>query len=245
MYVEYRDLQVPMTLKHDPITSSGKSLPGPDPRIRHRIQIGMFRTIRVDHSISLRPIASFLATVTRILNPSLQVQTFSTSSNVRYCNAYGQFADYKSDYSKLVPNPVVQPKTDWRSGSVVSKAKPKRQHVPKQTTAADPARPQAGRGNVGGTRPPATVPPRHDSCRPSMSVLGRSNASSVVERRSIQFASQGPRTPSSTARPSLPHRASKNSLSHTSLKCGRLWFPGKGTRNMAPQVSCDKTSGQH
>jgi hypothetical protein len=27
-----------MTLKHVPVTSRGKSAPGPDPRIRHRIQ---------------------------------------------------------------------------------------------------------------------------------------------------------------------------------------------------------------
>ena len=48
------DPQVPMTLKHDPVTSSGKSAPGPDPRIRHRIQIGMFRPIRVDHTNCLQ-----------------------------------------------------------------------------------------------------------------------------------------------------------------------------------------------
>jgi hypothetical protein len=47
-------VQVPMVLKHDPVTSSGKSAPGPDPRIRHRIQIGMFRPIRVDHTNCLQ-----------------------------------------------------------------------------------------------------------------------------------------------------------------------------------------------
>jgi hypothetical protein len=54
LYVEDRRLQVPMTLKHGPVTSSGKSAPGPDPRIRHRIQIVMFRPIRVDHTNCLQ-----------------------------------------------------------------------------------------------------------------------------------------------------------------------------------------------
>ena len=53
-YAEDRGLQVPMALKHGPVTSSGKSAPGPDPRIRHRIQIGMFRPIRVDHTNCLQ-----------------------------------------------------------------------------------------------------------------------------------------------------------------------------------------------
>jgi hypothetical protein len=76
----------------------------------------------------------------------------------RQVNAYGQLAAYKSARSKLVPKPVAQPKTDWRSGSVDSKAKPKRQHAPQQMAAPAPARPQAGRGNGGGPRPPATAP---------------------------------------------------------------------------------------
>jgi hypothetical protein len=54
MYAEDRGLQVPMTLDHDPVTSSGKSAPGTDPRIRHRIQVVMFRSIRVDHTNCLR-----------------------------------------------------------------------------------------------------------------------------------------------------------------------------------------------
>ena len=43
-----------MDLEHGPVTSNGKSAPGPDPRIRHRIQIGMFRPIRVDHTNCLQ-----------------------------------------------------------------------------------------------------------------------------------------------------------------------------------------------
>jgi hypothetical protein len=39
---------------HGPVTSRGKSAPGPDPRIRHRTQIGMFRPIRVDHTNCLQ-----------------------------------------------------------------------------------------------------------------------------------------------------------------------------------------------
>ena len=54
LYAEDRGLQVPMTLEHGPVTSSGKAAPGPDPRIRHRIQIGMFRPIRVDHTNCLQ-----------------------------------------------------------------------------------------------------------------------------------------------------------------------------------------------
>ncbi len=54
LYAEDRGLQVPVALKHDPVTSSDKSAPGPDPRIRHRIQIGMFRPIRVDHTNCLQ-----------------------------------------------------------------------------------------------------------------------------------------------------------------------------------------------
>jgi hypothetical protein len=54
LYVEDRGLQVPMALEHRPVTSSGKVATGPDPRISHRIQIGMFRSIRVDHTNCLQ-----------------------------------------------------------------------------------------------------------------------------------------------------------------------------------------------
>jgi hypothetical protein len=54
LFAEDRGLQVPMALKHGPVTSSGKSAPGPDPRIRHRTQIGMFRPIRMDHTNCLQ-----------------------------------------------------------------------------------------------------------------------------------------------------------------------------------------------
>jgi hypothetical protein len=37
-----------------PVTSSGKAAPGPDPRIRHRTQIDMFRPIRMDHTNCLQ-----------------------------------------------------------------------------------------------------------------------------------------------------------------------------------------------
>ncbi len=37
-----------------PVTSSGKAAPGPDPGIRHRTQIGMFRPIRMDHTNCLQ-----------------------------------------------------------------------------------------------------------------------------------------------------------------------------------------------
>jgi hypothetical protein len=57
LYAEDRELQVPMTLEHGyphTVTSSGKVAPGPDQRIRYRIQIVMFRPIRVDHSTCLQ-----------------------------------------------------------------------------------------------------------------------------------------------------------------------------------------------
>ena len=57
LYTEERGIQVPMTLEYGyphPVTSTGKSAPGPDPRIRHRIQIVMFRPIRVDHTNCLQ-----------------------------------------------------------------------------------------------------------------------------------------------------------------------------------------------
>jgi hypothetical protein len=54
LYAEDRGLQVPMALEHGPVTSSGQTAPGPDPRIRHRIQIGMFRPIRLDHTNCLQ-----------------------------------------------------------------------------------------------------------------------------------------------------------------------------------------------
>jgi hypothetical protein len=70
-----------------------------------------------------------------------------------------------------------------------------------------------------------------------MSSLGCSNAPSVVERRIIHLVSYVLRPPSSTDPPLFPHRASKNSVSHKRPMCDRLWFPGKGSRNMTPQVS--------
>ena len=54
LYAEDRGLQVPMALEHGPVTSSGKAATGPDPRIRHRTQIGMFRPIRMDHTNCLQ-----------------------------------------------------------------------------------------------------------------------------------------------------------------------------------------------
>ncbi len=54
LYAEDRGLQVPMVLRHGPVTSSDKSAPGPDPRIRHRTQIGMFRPIRMVHTNCLQ-----------------------------------------------------------------------------------------------------------------------------------------------------------------------------------------------
>jgi hypothetical protein len=97
----------------------------------------------------------------RARNPELEsIVALQGIFNVFKCqvNSYGQLAAYKSAHNKLVPKPVAQPKTDWRSGSVASKAKPKRQHDPQQMADRAPARPQADRGNGGGSRPLATAP---------------------------------------------------------------------------------------
>jgi hypothetical protein len=97
----------------------------------------------------------------RTRNPELEsIATGPGIFNVfkRQVNAYGQFAAYKNARRKLVPKVVAPPKTDWRSGSAASKAKPKRQQASQQMAAVAPARPQAGRGHGGAPRPPATAP---------------------------------------------------------------------------------------
>ncbi len=76
-------LRVPMALEHGPVTSSGKSAPGSDPRIRYRIQIGMFRPIRVDHTNCLQVAIkthSFYVRFRRskIHHPTLLTPTFLT-----------------------------------------------------------------------------------------------------------------------------------------------------------------------
>jgi hypothetical protein len=70
-----------MTLNHGPVTSSGKSAPGPDPRIRHRIQIGMFRSIRVDHTNCLQ----------------LAIKTHSFTTGVKGVNFYVRHTVLRSD----------------------------------------------------------------------------------------------------------------------------------------------------
>jgi hypothetical protein len=69
-----------MTVDHHPVTSRGKSVPGTDPRIRHRIQIVMFRTIRVDHTNCLQV---DIKTHSFIHTPFLQ--TILTWENVCLC----------------------------------------------------------------------------------------------------------------------------------------------------------------
>ncbi len=93
LYVEDRGLQVPMVLKHGPVTSRDKTAPGPDPRIRHRIQIGMFRPIRVDHTNCLQvaikthsfvqyPGTVHLETVERVL----QYVRVTHDQGISYCD---------------------------------------------------------------------------------------------------------------------------------------------------------------
>jgi hypothetical protein len=99
MYAEGLGLQVPMTLTHHrPVTSSGKAAPGPDPRIRHRIQIGMFRPIRVDHTnclqVAIKTHSCSSTTrynhnsTTRALSPSeYLVSLYSSYFHFRLCNS--------------------------------------------------------------------------------------------------------------------------------------------------------------
>jgi hypothetical protein len=81
LYDEDRGLQVPMALEYDPVTSSGKAAPGPDPRIRHRIQIGMFRPIRVDHTNCLQ-----VAIKTHSFVLYMPFRIFAYSSNILKAN---------------------------------------------------------------------------------------------------------------------------------------------------------------
>jgi len=92
LYTEDRGLQVPITLKHDPVTSSGKSASGPDPRIRHRIQINMFRPIRVDHTNCLHVTIITHSFLTSLRFPSRRregVRTFEYVS-CEWCVFFGQ-----------------------------------------------------------------------------------------------------------------------------------------------------------
>jgi hypothetical protein len=71
----------------------------------------------------------------KALSPALFFDSATDKSEIkrqvkRQVNTYGQLAAYKNARSKLVPKPIAQPKTDWWSGSVTSKAKPKRQDAP-------------------------------------------------------------------------------------------------------------------
>jgi hypothetical protein len=79
LYAEDRGFQVPMALKHGPVTSSGKSAPGPDPRIRHRIQIGMFRPIRVDHTNCLQVAIKTHSFIRKLLYPRSRLKDTKVS----------------------------------------------------------------------------------------------------------------------------------------------------------------------
>jgi hypothetical protein len=129
----------------------------------------MFRPIRMDHTNCLQVVIkthSFIETnrlFARTHNPEIESMAegpgiFNVFKRHRSINTYGQLAAYKSACSKLVPKPVAPPKTDWRSGSAVRAAKPKKQVSQQQMDAPSAsARPQAGHGH-GGHRPPASVP---------------------------------------------------------------------------------------
>ncbi len=153
-------------------------------------------------------------------NPDDESMTASPGIYDKYkiqVNAYGETSVCKRDCGQLVPKPVV--------------VKPKKQ-VPQLRQAANAcgpcSRPPSKRTRKWWASPTRNCP-RRGSCRNPMSALGRSNAPSLEDRRSIQIVSQAPR-------PHLSQRVPKTSWSHASPKCAHLWFPGKGTRNMAPQV---------
>ena len=74
----------------------------------------------------------------------------------RQVNVYGETSVYKRDYGKLVPKPVVTPKTDWCDGSVSRSGKTKQQ-TPHQKMTVVSAPPRPG-GGCDGPHPPASVP---------------------------------------------------------------------------------------
>ena len=86
LYAEDRGLQVPMALEHGPVTSSGKAAPGPDPRIRHRTQIGMFRPIRMDHTNCLQVAIKTLQIQIHIIDrfPPVRTRKFCTASSTLF-----------------------------------------------------------------------------------------------------------------------------------------------------------------
>jgi hypothetical protein len=69
-----------MSLEHGPVTSSGKSTPGSDPRISHRIQIDMFRPIRVDHTNCLQVVIK--------THSSLEIKMRSTEKSTNVMEEY-------------------------------------------------------------------------------------------------------------------------------------------------------------
>ena len=76
LYSEYQGLQVPMTLEDDPVTSRGKSAPETDPTIRYRIQIGMFRPIRFDHTNCLQVAIKSIQFNSKNVDPDFEVHFF-------------------------------------------------------------------------------------------------------------------------------------------------------------------------
>ncbi len=79
-----------MVLEHRPVISSGKAAPGPDPRIKHRIQIGMFPPIRVDHTNCLKVSIKTHSFIDRSLNET----------------AVDKIRKYRADYYNNPPSVV-------------------------------------------------------------------------------------------------------------------------------------------
>ncbi len=92
LYAEDRGLQVPMVLKHGPVTSSGKSAPGPDPRIRHRTQIDMFRPIRMDHTNCLQVAIKTLQSFPRLFSSAI---CLSDTCGDFFIEARSAFLDFR------------------------------------------------------------------------------------------------------------------------------------------------------
>ncbi len=126
LYAEYRGLQVPMTLEHGPVTSRGKSTSGPDPRIRQRIQIDMFRSIRVDHTNCLQVVIKTHSFNSVVIISKMFVGTVG-SIFVTWSNLWSSFVGILVD-----PKQIMYPILSWRRlGSFVSSACSWRQPVVK------------------------------------------------------------------------------------------------------------------
>ncbi len=183
------------------------------------------------HSSSLRPIDSLLTSVTRSLNPSLQDQAFSTPSSVRSIPEVS-FPLTKALEASSSPRPSSSPKQTDDQVACPPSSNPKGNTLHSKWWSLLLRAPKRVAEMVVGLAYPQLPPSRQlPSSHESLRVIKCSFCRGKKEHTACT------KDPELDGSASSPYRASKNSLSHVRPKCGRIWFPGKGTRNMAPQVS--------